>query len=92
MASKNEDANYSPIQCQIYDYIEIACMRHYLLNIVLKSGDTINGTAITTKIKNQQEFIVINNKSNQEQAIRLDLVHSIQPLDENAEFGIVSIK
>lgn len=92
MADKNDDTpNYSPIQCQIYDYIEIACMRHYNLDIELKSGEIITGKAITTKVKNKQEFIVIETTKDQEKQIRLDLVNSIQPLDDNAEFRSVSI-
>ena len=83
--------DYSPIQCQIYDYIEIACMRHYQLDIELNSGETLTGRAITTKVKDKQEFIVIENENAEKQDIRLDLVNSIQPLDESAEFRQVTI-
>ena len=91
--SKNDtdSSAYTPIQCQIYDYIEIACMRHYRLNIELNSSGIIKGQAITTRVRNKQEFIVIKNKDAGEQEIRLDLVKSIQALDDNAEFGKVSI-
>ena len=85
------DSDYSPIQCQIYDYIEIACMRHYLLDIELTSGEKISGKAMTTKIENKQEFMVIETKNSEKQEIRLDLVNSIKPLDDNAEFGRVAI-
>ena len=85
------DSDYSPIQCQIYDYIEIACMRHYLLDIELTSGEKISGKAMTTKIENKQEFMVIETENSEKQEIRLDLVNSIKPLDDNAEFGRVAI-
>lgn len=91
MPNKEDDANYSPIQCQLYDYIEIACMRHYQLDIELTSAETISGKAITTKIKDKQEFIVIETENNEKQEIRLDLVTSIEPQDENAEFSRVAI-
>ena len=91
MSDNENGTNYSPIQCQIYDYIEIACMRHYQLDIELTSGETITGKAITTKIKNKQEFIVIETENEEKQEIRLDLVNSIEPLNENAEFGRVAI-
>ncbi len=91
MSNKEDDTHYSPIQCQIYDYIEIACMRHYLLDIELTSGETITGKAMTTKIENKQEFMVIETKNSEKQEIRLDLVNSIKPLDDNAEFGRVAI-
>ncbi len=85
------DSDYSPIQCQIYDYIEIACMRHYLLDIELTSGEKISGKAMTTKIENKQEFMVIETENSEKQEIRLDLVNSIKPLDDNAEFVRVAI-
>jgi len=96
----NKSSSYTPIQCQLYDYVEIACMRHYRLDIELMTGEIITGMALTTLIKNKQEFIVINTnidseKNNHdqdsEQEIRLDLVKSITVLDENAEFATVAI-
>jgi Rho-binding antiterminator len=91
MPNNEDDNNYSPIQCQLYDYIEVACMRHYQLDIELTTSETITGKAITTKIKDRQEFIVIESENNEKQEIRLDLVKSIEPQDENTEFGRVAI-
>lgn len=93
--------NYSPIQCQLYDYIEIACMRRYQLDIEIKSGDTIRGRAKQTLIKEKQEFLVIefdteeviqkNDTQDTELEIRLDLIKSITTLDKNADFKTVEI-
>ena len=105
MSDKHKSSNYTPIQCQLYDYIEIACMRHYHLDIELTSGDIISGLALTTKIKNKQEYLVISLETtpdkiapevkdttqNKEQEIRLDLIKSLTALDENAEFKTVEI-
>ena len=96
MSNKDDSSNYSPIQCQLYDYIEIACMRHYRLDIKLTRGETITGKAVTTRIKDKQEFIVItveddSEENRTEQEIRLDLVKSITALNENAEFTTVVI-
>lgn len=82
---------YSPIQCQLYDYVEIACMRKYRLDIELQSGEIITGKAITTKIKDKQEFIVIEVDKDTQKEIRLDIVKSLTALDEGAEFSKVSI-
>jgi len=91
-----KEDSYTPIQCQLYDYVEIACMRHYRLDIELTTGEVITGKAMTTRIKDKQEFIVIdanmnNEESNKEQEIRLDLVKSLTTLDDNAEFTTVAI-
>ncbi len=56
---------YTPIQCQLYDYIEIACLRHYTLLIKLLDGSEILGKAETTKIENKQEFLITSVKADQ---------------------------
>ncbi len=73
-------------------------MRHYRLDIELITGEIITGEALTTRIKDKQEFIVIsadkdtkNIKKGKEQEIRLDLVKSLTTLDKNAEFSTVTI-
>ena len=37
-----------PIACDLYDYLEIACLFQYQLEIVLKSGQRIRGVAVDT--------------------------------------------
>jgi len=92
----SKEDSYTPIQCQLYDYVEIACMRHYRLDIELISGEIITGKALTTRIKDKQEFIVVttdmdSEENNKEQEIRLDLVKSLTALDDNVEFTMVAI-
>ncbi len=36
---------YEPIQCHLYDYIEIACMQAYELDVQLLSGEITRGIA-----------------------------------------------
>ncbi len=82
---------YTPIQCSHYDYIEIACMHHYPLNIKLVSGEVIpNARAETTRIKNHAEFLVVTLDGN-EQEIRLDKIDTLSILDKNAEFRTAKI-
>ena len=78
---------YKPIQCGNYDYIEIACMRHYTLAIELLDGEKLVGKAQTTLIKDKQEFLVISGN----QAIRLDKIKAMTVVDEGAEFGYIEI-
>ena len=71
-------------------------MRHYRLDVELVTEEIITGKAITTRIKDKQEFIVIDVRSEDpdkgtEQEIRLDTVKSITALDKNAEFGMIAI-
>lgn len=81
---------YSPIQCHLYDYIEIACMRHYHLDVELKSGEHLIGYAQNTQVKNKEEFLVFL-ISGVIQLIRLDKIKRITALDSNAEFSSVII-
>jgi len=87
---------YTPIQCQLYDYIEIACLRHYSLSIKLLDGKEVKGRAETTKIEDKQEFLVVSveidqNSKKERISIRLDKIKSITALDENAGFKTVEI-
>ncbi|GAA0397936.1 Rho-binding antiterminator [Cocleimonas flava] len=87
---------YNPIQCQLYDYIEIACLRHYKLSIKLLDGSEIQGRAETTRIADKQEFLLISTEVasdiNQDiTQIRLDKIKSITALDRHAEFSTVEI-
>jgi Rho-binding antiterminator len=78
---------YRPIQCQDYDYIEIACMRHYTLAIELLDGSKLIGEAQTTLIKDKQEFLILEG----DQSIRLDRIKTITTFDDDAEFTSIEI-
>lgn len=80
-------SDYQPIQCQRYDFIEIACMRRYLLSIELNDKTTLVGTAIDTRTQaDKSEWLVIE-QNGQSQPIRLDTIMAITPLTTHAEFG-----
>jgi len=83
---------YTPIQCHLYDYIEIACLHHYTLNIDLLDGDQITAKAMTTGVHEKEEFLVVETQENNiKQEIRLDKINKITALDKNAEFKTVEI-
>ena len=82
---------YQPIQCEIYDYIEIACLCHYSLAIETQDGENLIGTAQTTSIFNKEEFLVFKNAKGELQKIRLDKIKSITALDDNAKFKTIEI-
>lgn len=39
---------YHPIDCDLHDYLEIACMYHYWLRIELTDGTCFDAKALTT--------------------------------------------
>jgi Rho-binding antiterminator len=76
---------YQPISCQSYDYIEIACMHHYSLRLVLNSGEIIEGIAQTTHIHDNIEFLQLelhqpSVDGAQNTEIRLDTIKTLQCL------------
>jgi Rho-binding antiterminator len=51
----------TPIKCELYDYVEIACMRGYEVRIVLDDDSEIIGKAITTKTSAEKiEFLIVD--------------------------------
>jgi Rho-binding antiterminator len=44
---------YTPINCDDYDYLELACQHHWKLEIKVKGGEIINGTAKDLQLKRE---------------------------------------
>ena len=65
-------------------------MRHYTVEIVLLSGETLFGQAQTTRIYQNAEFLQTKTENTLEE-IRLDKIFTIKPLDHKAEFNCVVI-
>ncbi len=53
------EKTYRPINCGLYDYLEIACLYHYDLDIKLRDGTLLKCAAQTTLIKEGAEFLVV---------------------------------
>jgi len=80
---------YQPIACHKHDYLEIACLKAYRLELLLISGERIKGVAKTTSSQNQQEFLLFETNSNSEQMIRLDHIKVLSVLNNNADFQTI---
>ncbi|VXC40938.1 Protein rof [Pseudomonas sp. 8Z] len=83
------DHPYQPLACNLYDYLEIACMRRYRLLIELTDGSNLEGQALTTETTaNKEEYLHVLNASGT-QRLRLDHLVAISALDERASFDRV---
>lgn len=80
--------DYTPIDCDLHDYVEIACLHGYRLLIELTDGRSVKGRAVTTRATSGEEFLVLD-ESEAETEIRLDRLKAITPLGERAMFGRV---
>ncbi|MGY2259480.1 Rho-binding antiterminator [Pseudomonas sp. SDO55104_S430] len=80
---------YQPMNCDLYDYLEIACMRGYRLDIELHDGSRLEAKALTTRTASSKEEFLLLESADGQQEIRLDQLLAITPLDANAQFGRV---
>lgn len=81
---------YQPIQCHIHDFIEIACMRHYTLDVELLTGEILRGIAETTRSFEQIEYLVLSNEK-QQQEVPLDKIRKFTTIDKEAEFNTITV-
>ena len=80
---------YQPLNCDLHDYLEIACLYHYRLQLELTDGSTLVATAVTTRTApTKEEFLCVESLSGPRE-IRLDLLRAITPLATAAQFGRV---
>lgn len=78
---------YQPLNCDLHDYLEIACLHGYLLDIELVDGRRFQAKARTTRTSNDKEEFLGVDTANAQQEIRLDQLSAVLPLDRNAKFG-----
>ncbi len=70
------------IACQLYDYIEIACMYGLEVSVVLKGGNTINGDVATECIQMSIDKTTQN--------IALNEIAQLHAITDNPHFSSVS--
>jgi Rho-binding antiterminator len=78
---------YQPMSCDLYDYLEIACMRGYRLDIEMKDGSRLVAKALTTRTSSDKEEFLSLETADGQQEVRLDQLLAVTPLDANAQFG-----
>lgn len=81
--------DYQPLACDLYDYLEIACLHRYTLDIELVDGTSLRADALTTETTASKEEFLIVLSADGEQRLRLDRLLAITPLTTGASFGRV---
>ncbi|KIR12946.1 Rho-binding antiterminator [Pseudomonas fluorescens] len=82
-------STYKPLHCDLHDYLEIACLCGYTLDIELTDGQRLTAQAITTRTSSTREEFLEVETAEGRQEIRLDQLLAIEPLDNDARFGRV---
>jgi len=81
--------SYKPMNCDLYDYLEIACMHGYRLKVELVDGQTFEGKPLTTRTApSKEEFLLFADGLAE---VRLDQLAAITPLDAGASFGRIEL-
>ena len=84
-------ADYQPLNCDLYDYLEIACMHSYRLQVELVDGPGFMARALDTRTAaSKEEFLVLQTDEGR-QEVRLDRLLAITPLEPGARFGRVEL-
>lgn len=76
---------YRPIDCGAYDYLEIACMDNYRIDLQLEDG-VVSGTADGLETRDGQEFLRITTHTRTE-LIRIDRIRRMIVLTHPARFA-----
>ena len=77
------------ISCELHDFIEVACMYGYQIQLALKDDQVIEGKAVDiTTSKDKREYLIIKNE--QEQQVELTQLTKLTVLTPNAQFKEVS--
>lgn len=77
------------ISCNQYDYIEIACMHHLSIELILKNGDGVCGVATDTKRNANRDECIVVNVNSELKLIELTSISVIKALTQNPYFNKV---
>ncbi|MEM9183294.1 MAG: Rho-binding antiterminator [Pseudomonadota bacterium] len=78
-------APYQPIACEDYDFVEIACLDRYEVAVETAAG-TLLARAITTEVNQSGEFLVLTDKTGQEQMVRLDQIQTLRVITQPSRY------
>jgi Rho-binding antiterminator len=78
---------YQPLNCDLHDYLEIACLYGYTLDIELIDGQRLTARALTTRTAPTREEFLDLDTADGRRAIRLDQLLAITPQEDDARFG-----
>jgi Rho-binding antiterminator len=83
--------DYEPVDCNVFDYVEIACMYRYPVRIFFRDGRQLDGTAVDTAVEaGRGEFLVLDIDGKSER-VRLDTIATLETRVAGARFSRVNI-
>lgn len=77
--------DYKPIDCSDYDYLEIACMDRYEIELT-HTGGTLVGVADGLETRDGEEFLSVRIGAEAIKAVRIDFIQELRVLTDTARF------
>lgn len=78
--------------CEQHDYIELACVYLYQVNLTLKSGEQVKGQALDTLYNDEREVCLCLKQNEELQLVVLDQIASMKACQQNPHFNIISFE
>ncbi len=78
--------------CEQHDYIELACVYLYQVNLTLKSGEQVTGQALDTLYNDEREVCLCLKQDEELQLVVLDQIASMKACQKNPHFKIISFE
>ncbi|MBX9894781.1 MULTISPECIES: Rho-binding antiterminator [unclassified Nitrosomonas] len=76
------------IDCELHDFVEVACMYRYQLKLILKDGQVIEGKAVDiASTPDKRECLIVENDTQQQ--VDLMSLAKMEVLTPNAKFSEV---
>ncbi len=69
--------DYRPMECDLHDVLEIACLHHALLQVELRDGSRFVARARTTVSTAEKEEFLLLDAPDGERRVRLDQLHAV---------------
>ncbi|HNP37451.1 MAG TPA: Rho-binding antiterminator [Woeseiaceae bacterium] len=85
--SEDQESNraYQPIECDDHDFVEIACLDAYEVELVTDDGP-VTGIAETTRTEAEGEFLCLKPRGDVAQRVRLDRIRRLIVLTRPSRF------
>lgn len=76
--------------CDQHDFIEIACMYNYSIELTLKSGYKLEGVACDTQCNESRQECIKLKTHESESLVVLDTISRMDALVDNPHFSVIN--
>ncbi|WP_428459009.1 Rho-binding antiterminator [Photobacterium makurazakiensis] len=83
---------YQPIDCNLHDYFELACLYHYDVKLDLQDESSLEGRCINTETQKDKSEWLIFKTEYQYTKIRLDFILQMSSKTPGAKFSVIQCK